>query len=368
MHIVALTAELTALLSTVDRASSNSSTLPALKNVLIETDGDQLVCTATNLELALRATGSAKVHAAGKVSVPLAVLLQTLAAIPDDRVTLQVIDQTLVVTAPGYEGKLTTAPVEDFPLIPTRDQFITPVRMSGTIFRDVLSRVVIAAQSTSDLSPALASVLMVYTIDTLTIVATDSFRLAEYRLPHSQFSTDVGEPFTVLVPSKTIVEIVRIMKDDVEVSMYIEPTQISFETDRWQCVSRRIDATFPEYAAIIPQTFTSEVTLDRDELLQALKAALVLVNKQAEIKMSVATDTLTLHVAHESLGTTTVRVPCIATASIDGLLVNGRYLVDGLKALPIGTVMLGLNEERPALFKGVNDGSYRYLLAPLLGR
>lgn len=371
MRATILKDHLVQALSTIERGVGNTSQLPILKNVLIETDQDQLVFTATNLDLALRASVAAKVEASGKITVPLATFTQIIQAVGEDRISLGVEGGQLAITTDQYDGLLATMPAEDFPGIPVHAADAPTLTISKEVLRDALNQVTFGAQQTPDVTPELHAVYFSYAVESLTLACTDSFRLAERVIDAGDFETTLGGAQTFLMPLKTAIEIARNLTDSGEVVLFVEQHQITAETDRWQCVSRLINGNFPNYEQIIPTSFTADATVSRTELIQALKVVSVVANKNNEVHFSVTdksgdSATLTLTATQDAVGKNTVRIPITTTGVVTDVVFNWRYVTDGLKALTGDTVVFGLNEERPAVLRSLNEGSYRYLIAPLI--
>jgi len=367
MKIVVLKEEVLASLGLVERGIGGTTHLPILKNVLIEAKDKNIRLVATNLEIAVQARFSGKVTEPGSVTVPLGVFTSLIQALSEERITLEAVETTLHITTDQYEGHLSGNPVDEFPIIPQKSGDVKGIVFQGDVLRDAMQQVVFAAQS-SDISPELSTVLFDFSLDTMRFVATDSFRLAERTLDKNRFDTKLDAPFSVLVPLKTAQEIIRIVRDGETVSMFVEEHQISFETDRWTCVSRLVDATFPDYQQIIPNSFVSELTLNRQELMNAVKVSSILSNKNNEVSFTLSPDHKTLLVTsmNEALGTNTARIGVEIKGAFDKIVFNWRQVSEGLKAIKTESVFFGVNEEKPGLMKGVNDATYRYLIAPLL--
>lgn len=367
MKAVTLRDTLSAALGLVERASGSGAQLPALKNVLLETEGDVLVLTATNLELAVRATVAAKVVDHGKVAVPTTLLGSLVSALTGERVTIESQGSGLVITTDRYNGTLAGAPVEDFPSIPTRGPEALQISIPGALFREALARVSFAAQGAADFSPELAAVLVTTEAGALRLVATDSFRLAEATVDGAVLPESTVR---ALVPARVAVELARVIRDDEDVNCYFEAHQASFETPRWQLTTRLISAQFPDYEQIIPPSFMADVTVDRDELTAALKLASVFAAKGSEVTLAPEGEgdgaSLTISAGSDAVGSHTASVTAHVTTSFPPVTFNWRQLSDGLRAISSERVTLSINVDRPALLRGSGEGTYRYVLAPLV--
>lgn len=363
MKAVTLRDTLSGALSLVERASGSGAQLPALRNVLLETEGDVLVLTATNLELAVRATVPSKVVDHGKVCVPSGLFSQLVAALTGERVTLETQGAGLAITTDHYNGTLAGAPVEDFPSIPTRGADASLVTVPGALLREALSRVTFAAQGAADFSPELMSVLVTTEAGVLRLVATDSFRLAEATVDGAVLPEN---PVRALVPAKVASELSRVLRDDEDVSCYFETHQASFETPHWQLTTRLISASFPDYEQIVPKDFVAEVTVSRDEFQAALKLASVFAAKGSEVRLVPDGEELSISAGSDAVGEHTASVAAQISGPFEPVTFNWRQLSDGLRAIPTERVVIGINPDKPALMHGQGEGTYRYVLAPLV--
>ena len=364
MKVTILKEHLTSIIGLVERAAGSGSQLPILNNILIETEDAQLVFTATNLEFAVQATIEASVEEHGKVAVPAVLFSQLIQALRDERITLSSEELGLEISSDRYSGTLAGVALDDFPSIPQRGDDVSIVTLPGSLLRETLSRVVFAAQGTSDFSPELSSVLFLGTNDSLKLVATDSFRLAESTLPQTSLE---GDDIRALVPVKVASDLSRFLRDDDEVECIFEEHQAMFVTKRLQLTTRLLAVQFPDYEQIIPNEFESKITMDKQELLAALKLASIFADKGSEVHLTVQEKSVVLSASRDAVGKHTITVSAQLSEPFNEVItVNWRQFFDGLKALSTESVILGLSADKPTLMWGAGDHSYRYLTAQLV--
>jgi DNA polymerase-3 subunit beta len=215
----------------------------------------------------------------------------------------------------------------------------------------------------------LNSILFNFSIESLVLAATDGFRLAEKSIPANLFTTKNKEPFKILIPLKTSLEISRIIQDDEVVRIYWDENQVLFQTDQTEMISRLIDGNFPDYSAIIPHEFVAEVVVERSEFLNALKLAGVFGQKNSEVKMKIHQNKKAVEIssADQALGENNHILPAKIKGDIQEVYFNWRYLSDPMKNIKSEDVFLGLQEDAgPALIRSVSDSSYYYVLKPIL--
>lgn len=368
MKAVVIRGNLKEGISLVERAAGENLNLPILRNVRISALEGRLSLTATNLELAVTCVIPGKVIADGSLTVPLSALGSLIANLPTERINLEAKNNNLHLATDSYEGTVVGLPAEDYPVIPKLEESNGSLKIEGGLFKSSLEQVSAAAQ-TSDLRPELSSVLFDFSLDHLKLVATDTFRLAEKTITKGKFTTTFKEPFRVLVPIRTVQEIIRAVREDEMLDIQFDRSQILIKTDRFEMISRLIEGVFPDYKHILPKDFTLQTTLSRGEFLSALKLMGVLGSRTNEIKLGLAKNHKGLEISakDQGVGEGSYILPAKIQGTAGVVTFNWKYLSDGLRVLGVDDVFLGLNEEKPAILKDIKDSSFFYILAPLLG-
>lgn len=355
-------------ISVIERASGENQNLPILRNVLIEALDGRLALSATNLEVAVRYFVQGKILEEGTITAPIQVLSNLVGNLPTERLNLETKDMNLIIKTDNYDGTLVGAAADDFPIIPKIENDSQYIEIAGDVLRDALSQVVVATQ-TLDLRPELGSVLFDFSLDALKLIATDSFRLAEKTLAKSQFTVSKQvEAFKILVPLRTAQEILRITKPDETVRIFHDKTQVLFRTEHFEFVSRLFELNFPDYSGVLPGEFLTEMVVNRQELINAVKLAGVLGGRNSEVRLNASKEKKTLQVfsGEQAVGENSYILSAKIKGHDDVLSFNWRYLVDGLRALKADEVFLGIYQENRKVFiKDASDSSYFYILVSL---
>lgn len=369
MKVVVMRSNLKEGLSAVEKASGDNLNLPVLKYAHLEAQEDGVKLTATNLEIAITYLVSGKVLEKGKVNVPISTFLSIINNLQSERLNLERRGNQLEVKTDNYEAEIQTLPADDFPIIPKIKNDQDYLELESEILKEALSQVVVATQF-SDLRPELNNVLFDFSLDSLKLVGTDSFRLAEKTLGAALFKSKHTQRFRFLVPLKTCHELLRVLKEEGLVRIYHDQNQILFKTNQFEFVSRLVDANFPEYTAIIPKKFDAELTVKREELANALKLAGVFSSQTSEVKIRAASGdrALEIYSANREVGENKYVLSTKIQGRLGEVGFNWRYLADGLKVLKTEDIFWGVNEadNRPSVVKSQNDASYFYILMPIL--
>ncbi len=367
MKLIIIRGNLKDGLSVIERAGSENTNLPILKNVLLEATDNKLKLTATNLEIAISYFVFGKIIENGKTTVPLRLLTDLIGNLQSERLNIDKHGSGIEVKTENYRATLQGLPAEDFPIIPHVTHEGNFMSIKGDLLKETLLQVVPSAQ-TNDLRPELSSVLVSFSTDALKVVATDSFRLSEKTIFKNQITTNQKREFQFLLPLKTAQELLRIIKDDEAVRIYHDENQVLFQTDRFEFVSRLLNGAFPDYAAILPKKFDTEIILERQELINAIKLAGVFSARVNEVKIKIADAKKNIEVfsSDQALGENKYLIPAKIQGEAHETSFNWRYLMDGLKAIRGDQVYFGINEEnKPAILKSSSDTSYFYIVMPI---
>jgi len=351
-----------------ERAEGSATSLPILKNVLLETENNKIRLVATNLEIAISCLVSGKTLEEGKVTVPLGTLAGIINNLQSERLNLEKKGNNLEIKSDNYRATLQGLPAEDFPLVPKIKNPEGFLEIKAETLKDAIGQVVVATQA-SDLRPELNSMLFDFSLDTIKLAATDSFRLAEKSIPNNEFESSHAEEFRALIPLKTAQELLRVLKGEEAVKIYHDQNQVLFKTDQTEIISRLLEGSFPDYAAIVPKKFGAEIVVDRQELINAIKLASVFGSRTNEVKITLSDNKKTVEIssADQAVGENAYLLPAKAEGKTGEIIFNWRYLLDALRALKTEDVFLGLNEEgEPALIRSTKEGSYFYILKPIL--
>lgn len=368
MKFIALRTNIKEAISAIEHATGGNPNLPILQNALIEASSEGISLTATNLELAIICNVSGKVIENGKVTVPLVPLANLITNIQSDRLNFNKKENSLEIKTDNYTAKLQGLPHEDFPVTPKIKNTKEYLEIKSLFIKEAIQQASIASQF-SDLRPELNSLLFDFSIDNLKIAATDGFRLAEKTITQKLFQTTYQEPFKVLIPLKTTQEVARMSKDEEVIRIFKDENQILFKTDRAEIISRLSEGNFPDYSSIIPKKFITEAAVNKDEFVNAIKLASIFGQKNSEVKVSVQPGKKIIEVssADQSLGENAYLLPAKLKGEPLEVFFNWRYLNDPLRAVKAEEIFMGFQEEtNPSLIRPVNEGSYFYILKPIL--
>ena len=354
-------------LSVVSRAVSSRSTLPVLSNVLLRTEDAGLKLTATNLEIAMTYWVPGKIETDGALTVPARLMTDVVNSLPgSERVDLEAEGGTTLRLHCGrHQAHLRGIDAEEFPVIPAAGERPT-TRISQRALRQALGEVVFAA-ATDEARPILTGVLTRFEGDRLTLAAADNYRIAVKNLQ----TLDPVEETSVVVPGRSYQELMRILGDtDDAIELILTPAknQILFHLEGVDLVSRLIDGQFPNYQQVLPSSHTTRATVDRQELLNAVRLSALIASSSANVvklRLDGEQGQLTIAAAAD-IGDTEGEVEAAVEGESVTIAFNARYLQDALAN--VGAEQLALEFTgalSPGVIRPIGDDDYVHVIMPV---
>ncbi|MFZ1075076.1 MAG: DNA polymerase III subunit beta [Minisyncoccia bacterium] len=344
-------------------AERKSATLPALSSILIIAGDEGIKMRATNLEtgIDLKLDGTCRTH--GVVAVPATVLQQFASSLTQEG-TLTLEHTGDIVSLDSGMGKslIKTVPYDDFPSIPFPENPKNRIVVPGAILKNLFTAIASCA-STSTVRPELSSVYLSIEGGSLTAVATDSFRLAEKKIPLS----NKGTQGKFLIPTKNALDIAQALPDD-DIIMSFDEHQCAFINTGSMIVSRLTNAVYPDYRQIIPKESVVEGVVLRKDFEAALKRTTIFSDSFQKIRIGFDSkkNTLSFFARNTDIGESSETLPASISGSPLELSFNHRYLSAALSLTPAESIsLLAAGIGRPLIIKGVGDTSLLYLVSPM---
>jgi DNA polymerase III subunit beta len=353
-------------LGVAGRAVSSRNTLPILSNVLLETEDDRLKLTATDLDTAIRCVIPSHIAQNGAVAVPAGVLTDVVSKLPDAPVSLEMQDGKVTVRSGKSDYTILSLPAEDFPVVPEVSEG-TDLTLPQATLKEML-RLTTFAASKEETRSILMGVLFEARGNTLTLVATDTHRLA---WKQAGLGEEVANPVTAIVPAKPLAELERVLKDTAEETVHIRfgPSQVQFETSDVTLVSRVLDGQFPNYEKVIPRNAERKITFDRSEFLSAVRRVYIVARAQPSAeKMILASKSDLLQMTAESpeIGRAYEEVPISMDGGDITIAFNARYLMEVMGILDTEQATLELSGAlNPGILRAGGNSDFLYVVMPM---
>ncbi len=347
--------------------------VPVLAGVLLEADGaGTLTLSAFDYEVSARVSVAADVGEGGTVLVSgrlLADISRNLPAKPVDVVTD---GAKVTVTCGASRFTLLTMPVQDYPALPAMPQAAGTV--AGDVFTLAVAQVTTAA-GRDDTLPILTGVRVEIEGSTITLLATDRYRLAMRTLPWNPDAADASA--VALVPARTLSDTARALGASADVQIALGRTGggeglIGFEAGQRRTTSRLLDGEYPKVTSIFPTTTETAAVLTTASLVEAVKRVALVAERNTPVRLKFTDGQLTIEAGQGEDAQASEAIEASLTGADIEIAFNPQYLLDGLAALHQPWATFAFTQAtKPALLTGqeaadaATDDSFRYVLMPV---
>lgn len=347
-------------LQTVQRGVSSRPGIPALTGVLMEARAaDGLTLTTTDLEVSARLVIDVQVTEDGVALVPARLLADTVKSLSDAPVEFEADQAQARIRCAAYEGALRLLPAEDFPSLQPPSG--TRIVVGSGAFAEAVGQVGRAA-SRDEARPVLTGVLLEISREGVTLVSTDSYRLAVRDL----VATSAGEA-KAIVPERALSEAARAAQalDKTEMDVFVDESQVSFQVGTFTLTSRLIEGEFPNYRQLLPEAYESRLTVSRQQLMDAVRRVGLLARDTSPVRMEFNALGVKLSSSSPDLGQAVEAVEARYEGEEITAAFNPHYLADGLAAATGETVRLEVRDGlKPGVVRGESD-EFTYLVMPV---
>ncbi|MEO7933745.1 MAG: DNA polymerase III subunit beta [Chthoniobacterales bacterium] len=348
-------------LQAVQNVVSTRTTLPILSNVLIQATESGLTLTTTDLDVGIRIQVEATVERIGATTLPARRLSSIVRELPSSDIQFDVDSKNSASIRCGASFfKILGLPEEEFPPL-SRFENARVFNIKQKELKDGLKKTAYAI-STDETRYVLNGVLHSFKENKLSLVATDGRRLAlvdiELEFPRSQETE-------VIIPTKAITEISRLLKDDGEVKVSISDNQVAFELNNTLLISKLIEGNYPNYRQVIPGEARERVILERESFLNCVRRVAILASdKSNSVKLIFSKNNIDITANTPDVGEARESVAVTYKGKDMAIAFNPEFLMAPLRNLPNDEVFLDLIDEMsPGVIK--IQTPFLYVLMPM---
>jgi len=347
----------------VEKIAQKHQTLPVLSCILFIAEKGILTLRATNLEVGIEVKVPVKMEKEGTCAIPAQIFSSCISGINGDKISLELVDGVVSLSSTDGDFKIKTFPHEDFPNIP----LVSEDSVFSIQTKDLIEGIKSVSYSAaiSSMKPELSSVYIYSDNIQIYFVATDSFRLAEKKIP---LKKKIPLP-AILIPFKNAGEVVRVFEaQNEEVECHVGKNQISFITEDTHLTSRVVNGVFPDYKQIIPKESTTEVVVLKDDLVKTLRLTTLFSDKFNQVRLIASPKKNDFEIVSKNSDTGEAKQSMKATmfGEESSIGFNHRYIVDGLQSIDVESVSLAFaGPQRPMVVRGASDPSFTYIVMPM---
>ena len=351
-------AELNRVLSRVIGVVEKRTTIPILSNIKIESGPNGVLFTATDLDITFSDVGAADIVAGGVTTIP-ATVYDFAKKMEKGTVSFEISDGKATIRCGRSKFSVPVIEAADFPLTTKIDGAPT-FKITGSELADMLVSTVFCASD--DKARYYLNGVYLHGGENLTAVATDGHKLARAVID----GLSVNFP-GVIIPRKTVTEIIKMCDGAANVDVWISDTKICIASGNAMIVSKLIDGTFPDYGRIIPSSKNATVTVDGKAFAQAVdRVSMVYSEKTKGVKVAFGRSEAIITAGGGDNGSAEEAVDLDLDGETMDVGFNSRYICDVAAKCGGGKLSIDLVDAgSPAVFRPSDDGGKLYLVMPM---
>src|SRR3989344_4435018 len=251
MKLTCLQKNLNEALTKVYRAVPTKSELPILSNVLISAKDNQLKLSATNLATTIVTYTGAAVEKEGSITLPAKLIKEFISNLTSGNIEIELDRDILHLTSDNTKTKFNGITSEDYPDLPEDVAHINFIELDAGVFNKTLASIGFSA-ATDESRPIFTGILLKFEGDIVTLAASDGFRLSETKV---KLKKKVDKDISLIVPSKTLMEITRIFTADEPLLFGVDENDnlAVFKQNDTLVITRVLEGNYPDYQKIVPK-------------------------------------------------------------------------------------------------------------------
>lgn len=335
---------------------------PIVVNTVIRIDTDHLEVLATNLSVSIRIRMPVENPEPGEVALPAKLLAQLAREIPPGPVNLASTRKGITIKAGRSSFDLCSMATDDFPpFVPVIDGPVIEIPV-GVASRAIERTVFTASDERSRFQ--LGGVLFSHQAGKVTWVATDGRRLS--RVVHEIENTN-GPSVKMLIPARALQELLRALPAEGTLRITAGEKRVLFDIAGITVASTLLEDNFPPYQSLIPEKYGIQITVDRDELVTAVRCGLVMANERSRlVELDAANGVLVVTGERMEAGGAVSEIDAETGEHSAKVSYNANYLLECLRVMDSGRAVWSLAKDGgPAFLSNEEDPSFLHVIMPM---
>lgn len=357
--------ELSEAISVVSKAISSKTTSQILEGIKMVCEDDKLVLSATDLEMSIEKTIRAEVETNGETVVPGRLFGEYIKKLTNQQLECELNERNqLKITYTDSEGCLQCMEINEFPQIKEleKDSYF---EISKEDFKSMINNVFYAVAQ-DDSRPILKGILIETEGTNIKAVAVDGCRLSISNKKLAMSTSD----FKIIIPGKNLNEIVKMMDNEGNIKIYVHSNNIMVDLGDTIVINRLIDGQFINYRQIVPKDFLTVVTINKEQLEDAIDRASVLsrIDKNNLVKFDIKEKNLML-TSNSEIGNTKENITVGVKGNDLTISFNSKYFSDCLRVIDNPYVKINFNSQiQPCVITPCEGEDFVFLILPVKSR
>lgn len=355
--------ELNKSINIVQKAVSSRTPLPILSGILIEAKNNMLIMTATDLDLGIKTYSPCDIEEEGSIVVQSRLIGDFVRKLPSNSyVNIETMENNnMEIKCLNSEINILGNSAAEYP-DNTFDNEGNSFSIKSESLKNLIKYTYFAAAQ-ENIKPIFTGCLIEIKNNLCTFVALDGYRMA-VKKEKIDFSGEVS----VVVPSKTMLEILRIIEENkANTDIVISESHISFKVDNTIIISNLLDGKFIDYEGIIKDNYVTRVNVSTTEIRESVERASLLAkdDKNNLIILDIKENNMQINSASE-YGNVEENVAVEKEGEDIKIGFNSKYLLDFLKVIENEKIKLNLiGKNNPCFINEDSKDDYIYMVLPV---
>ena len=353
-------------LSHVQSIVEKKSTLPILSHILMEAKDENLILSATDMDISIKEKIKCNIIEEGSTTVSAHTLYDIIRKISDSS-EIEIISNNgklLSLRAGKSKFSLGCLPKEDFPIIEIGDLESKLFIESPTLLKLIdKTRFAVSNEETRYFLNGIY--FHINKSNQLSIVATDGHRLAKFDLNLKDKADDIPG---VIIPKKTVNELHKLLIDfNDSIKIKLNSNKIVFFIGESILISKLIDGNFPDYKRVIPKDNNNFLKVNRQEFSLAVdRVSTITSDKSPVIKLKLLKNIMNLSSVNSENGTATEDIETEYSGTEIEIGFNSKYILEMINNLEDEDITLNFKDSSsPVIAKEESNQDLVYVLMPM---
>ncbi len=350
--------------SAAGAAASVRTSVHILQHLKLEALGSSLRIVGCDGEMWVERTVPCMVHEEGAVCIQARLLNDLVSSMPDGTIQVSTTGESgMLIQHGASEYRMLTLDPIDFPE-PPDFQGDAELVLKMSLLRNATDSVSYAVSSDSH-RQVLTGVLFAYNGEVLTLVATDTHRLAVRRI----HQTGIGSQIQAVVPEKALKAIKGLpVAEDSNVSVQFSQARVGVNTGAARVVSQLLAGTYPNWERVVPAETTRSWRAEVDQLAEKVKRTMILARDNANrVRFKGDDEQVIIAARSEEKGEAKEELPVLGKNGDIEIAFNGKYVQEALSAISGAGVQIEMTESsRAAVFRSTDESEdYFCVIMPM---
>ncbi|MCP3176186.1 DNA polymerase III subunit beta [Desulfuromonas sp. KJ2020] len=346
------------------------NTIPILSNVLIEAKNNEVIFTATDLEVGIQTSYESNVKDPGKITVSAKKIYEIVKELPDYEISFKSKDNSWIeIKCNKSIFNIVGLSSDEFPYFPEFDN-INFIDINSEIIKEMLEKTSFSISNDEtkyNLNGIFIKKINIESIIKLRFVSTDGHRLSLI-----QKNIEMGDfpelTKGVIIPKKGIMELKKLLDDSVnKINVGFIDNNAIIRQGKTNLLMRLVDGEFPDYDRVIPKENNINIEIDVDNFFHALKRISILASEKSKgVKLSFNENNLIISSSNPDYGDAKEDIAIVYSGPDLSIGFNAKYLLDILASFSDKTFKLSVKDNlSPGLITPIDNTDYFAVVMPM---